>query len=404
MTTENTTMTDDLTPDTGDTYDPADATNPLAPVAVDHRAVRAAWVARAEAQAAQGQQPTMPCINSAAVFAAVSLLGVGAPGSNDCARWNALRVGPLWQTTWDDAPVVPAATPGSKQIEPGRTGLRWPIYSRDVQLARSSTAFLVALATDAPLPTIREPRHESGLWHAFQAALASPEAIADGTARPSLATVECSLQEGELQAWAYVWVRRVQTELGPDGEPVTYPARAIAISEAVTLRELVADPVQHIYIPPDAMELEGLRECIVNRLTKLRMRGRPAGSTSAPKQPRQPKAQKPMLVEAHTTQPAAQAVDSADLGALLDQCAGEVARLQATMGQMAESYAAQLAALGAPDAPGSVPVLAAAGYLVDLIKLLPPDAPQDAFQVLAGRISTDHPALYQAIATRLQEV
>ncbi len=402
MTDETTQM--NTTPETADQ-------SPLATIKVDHRAVRAAWHARAARLWERGETPTVPCINGAAVYAAVSLLAVGAPGAGDCARYNALRVSPLWQTTWDDTPVVPAATPGSTQLVSGRVGMRWPIYSRDTQLARSSTAFLVALATGGELPTIREPRHESGLWHAFEAASALPADITSEGAdavTPRLATIECSIRDHQLQAWSYVWVRRVQTELGADGEPVSFPARAIAINEGVTLQEVVADPVQHIYIPPEATELEGLRDCIVNRLTKLRMRGRPAGSTSTPRQPRQPRVQ--------TTQPQPQAVPasgvvaipyeapSADLGGLLDQCQGEVARLQATMAQMAESYAAQLAALGAPDAPGSVPVMAAAGYLVDLIKLLPPDAPQEAFQALAGRISTDHPALYQAIATRLQEV
>lgn len=373
----------------------------------NHPASMRAWHDYARQQAAAGQTPWLPLTNAAAVFAAVANL---ATAGSPCASFRPLRVSPTWVTQFDHSPVVPVGLPGCNQIREGMSGLAWPIYSRDMPVAKGCLTFLHAMVKGADLPLLSEPKQESGLYQALMAGAMGPTAPGIGPH----AVAPAMVNDGAVQGAAIVWVQRVEAEL-VNGEPVQHPPRPIVVRLDCTLPEMVADFKAYVFFPSDAPELADLPECILDRLTKQRMRGRKAGV------PNKPKATPPTGPTGPTPGPG----DATDGGGTLMRATtaeewdrltqhaqaaeAEVAQLQGQLRDMATTYAQQLQALatggvqGVPvDQPAAVPVERAAGYLVSVIKMLPPDASQAEFQVLAGRINSDDPELFRAIAVKLQ--
>jgi hypothetical protein len=289
-----------------------------------------------------------PLTNAAAVFAAVANL----PEDAAC-RVRALRVGHPSVLAWDPAPVVAWGTPGSNQARPDVPGPAWPIYSRDMAVARSCLKFLVALASGAPTPSLAPPKGPSGLFEALRLAV-TPKAEA-GAVDPHGVLVGATV--------ATVWVQRYATEL-VDGEPQHYPPQPVHVDCTVPLKDLLAAPNGRIVVPAD---MPDLLDCIISRLTKLRMRGRPAGSQTA----------------------------RADHKAHAEAAEAEVRRLKQEMDSMARLYAEQLQQLSQP----GVPVDNAAQYLVTMFDYLQPGAP---FTELALLINQQDPALFRAIAQRLK--
>lgn len=301
-------------------------------------------------------QGWLPLTNAAAVFAALATL----PEDSPC-QVRPLRVSAPWVTRWDPAPVAALGTPGSTQTREGMPGVAWPIYSRDMPIARGCLSFIVALAAGKPTPVLAAPKQTSGLWAALLMGVVPLESVGQVDVHGALIGATA----------AQIWVQRQDPSLA-DGEPQHFPPTPITVDCSVPLSQVVAEPRLHLQIPD---EFEGLRECIVERLTKLRVRGRPAGT-------------KPSRT------PAAAALE--DMRQRAERAELEVRRLQDSAAAAATLYAEQLATL--PIAEPGVPVAQVAGYIAQMLDYLRPDAP---FNDLAAKINAEQPALFAAIAKRL---
>lgn len=333
---------------------------PPAEVHAPHATVTQLWVENAKTAHAQGQPYAMPLTNAAAIFAAVANLDPKGP-----CRFRPLRVSNVAQTQWDPTPVAAYGAPGTTQLRDGVPGLLWPIYSRDMPVAKSCLQFLVALATGKPTPMLPIPKQVSGLYEALRLGVVGPSSA--GPVDPH------AVAQGATTA--LVWVQRINDEL-VDGEPVQpSPPQFIAVNLAVSLPDLCKDPASNIRAPED---LQDLVACIVERLSKLRMRGRRAG-------------------EAPPTKVSPTAGDNPFVKELRERAERAEAKVLAAEQQLegqARIYAEQLQAMA-----GGVPVEVAAGYFTTMLGYLRNDAP---FNDLAARIRTEQPALFAAIATRMQ--
>ena len=322
-----------------------------------HQDVAAEYLQQAQDLSAHGQGYYLPLTNAAAVFAAVACLD--PKGS---CQFRALRVSNMAQTEWNPEPVAAFGASGASQTREGVQGLLWPIYSRDMPVARACLQFLVALATGKPTPELAIPKADSGLFEALKMGVVGPTAL--GLVHPH------AIAEGVTGA--LVWVQRVTTEL-VDGEPQPpQPPQYLAVNLAVSLPELVANPAAHIKAPEG---LEDLVACIVERLTKLRMRGRKAG------------------VDPAVIVPDAKTKALTEMQQRAERAEAQAAEARLAVEQQARLYAEQLGTLS------GVPIPAAAGYIAEMLGYLQPDAP---FQQLADRMKAAHPELFASVVQALQ--
>ena len=322
------------------------------------------WTAAAQQAHTAGQPWHLPLTNAAAVFVAAANLGE----TNGACSVRALRVSSSDVTAWDSTPIVAYGQPGSTQTAEGVPGLLWPIYSRDMAIARGSMSFVVALATGKPTPELPDLKAESGLWDALRCGVQGP---ADVTAAGGVSLHAVSV----TRMAAHVWLQRTSEEL-VDGEPPVHPPFYLAVDLSVPLTTILAAPDKHLRASVEGVD--DIIACILERLSKLRMRGRKAGE---PAKPRATKADgaTPELV--------------AELRQQLENAERRAAAAEEAQTQQARLYAEQLGQLQ------GVPYATAAGYFATMLSYLRPDAP---FQAFANQIRTEQPDLFTAIATRMQ--